>query len=189
MPIINSIEFTIKVVQNSAVSPDLDHKIREGLVECYPKDTDHFSHQRSWHSEPEWIVCACIPDGSVAAHVAMVERVVTVGDDRVWVKVAGPQGVFVRPLWRKKGLIDLIMDTAKKESEKRGVEAGLLFCLPALEDKVYGRMGWIKLDARVYMHDNSGVKVPIDSKNITMALPIHIEEFPRGDIDLNGPDW
>ncbi|MCE5250277.1 GNAT family N-acetyltransferase [bacterium] len=189
MPRTYSTGITIKIIQNSAVSPDLDSLIRAGLVECYPKDSDHFSHQRAWHSEPSWIVCAFSPDGTVAAHVAIVEREVLVGGTKIPVRVAGPQGVFVRPPWRKMGLSNIIMETAREESCRQGLEAGLLFCRPELETKVYGRMGWKKVNSAVFMSDDSGRTVPIDSKSIAMAIPIAIEQFPAGDIDLQGPDW
>ena len=182
-------DFAISVIKNKNVSPELDSAIREGLVECYPEDREFFSRCRFWHSVPEWIVCAFTSDGTVAGHTAIVERVITVGQDAVPVKVAGIQSVFVRPPWRKTGLSGRIMEIVLEEARSRDLDAGLLFCLPVLGDKVYGNMGWRQLDTAVFMKDDSGGRVPLPSKNIAMTIPITIREFPSGDIDLRGPDW
>ena len=179
----------IKIIENCNISPDLDEAIRDGLVESYPADREYYSHRRTWHSIPEWVVCAMTEERTVAGYMAVVERQVTVGQDSIPVTAAGLQGVFVSPPWRKTGLIDRIMKCTLEEARKRGLDAGLLFCLPVLENKVYGRLGWKKIDVEVLMEDNSGVKVPLPAKNIAMVIPLNIEKFPEGDIDLNGPDW
>jgi hypothetical protein len=80
------------------------------------------------------------------------------------------------------------MERAIEEMRRRGIEAGLLFCLPELE-KVYVRTGWRRIKAAATMRDVSGNPAPLPEKNITMAIPVTIPAFPRGDIDLMGPDW
>ncbi len=179
----------INILQNSTVTPPLDQAIRNGLVECYPKNSDFFSTQRSWHSEPEWIVCATTPDGKVAAHLAAVERRVLVGDAVVPVNVAGIQSVFACAPWRKTGLINSVMEKAIEESGRRSLDAGLLFCYQALADKVYSLLGWVQLDVTVFMTNGSGERVPLPGKNVAMVMPVCMKEFPAGDIDLCGWDW
>ena len=182
-------ETVIKIIQNRDVTPELDQAIRNGLVECYPEDRDFFSAQRSWHSEPEWIVCAAAIGGIVAAHLAVVERRVLSGHEAVPVNIAGIQSVFACSPWRKTGLIDRVMERATEEFRRRGLDAGLLFCLPVLAEKVYRRLGWEQLDVTAFMTNGSGERVPIPGKNVAMALPVCMKEFPAGDIDLCGPDW
>lgn len=179
----------ITIIQNRDVTPDIDQEIRNGLVECFPKDREFFSTQRSWHSEPEWIVCATADDGKVAAHVAVVERRVLVGREKTPVVIAGIQSVFARIPWRKTGLIDRVMDKAVEESRQRGLEAGLLFCYQVLAEKVYRKLGWMQLDVSIFMTNGSGEHVPLPEKNIPMVLPVCMKEFPAGDIDLCGWDW
>ena len=123
------------------------------------------------------------------AHIAVIERRVTVGKRSIPVTVAGLQCVFVRPPWRKTGLSDRIMGVVVEESRRRGLDTGLLFCLPVLEHKVYGRLGWKRNDVRVLASNDSGAKIPIPEKNIAMIIPITRKNFPEGDIDLEGPDW
>lgn len=176
-----------EVVDDTAVDMELDRRIRETLVTCFPADAEHFSRDRSWHTRPAWVVVALDSDGGVAAHCAMVERTVAVGG-HARVTVVGVQGFSVMPGWRGTGLSDRIMERALEESRRRGVDAGLLFCLPELE-KVYARTGWCTLRAEVLMRDDTGASAPIPGKNIAMAVPLGISSFPPGDIDLLGPDW
>lgn len=182
---LNTLTFTI--VEEKEMPEPLDLGIRELLVECFPHHAGHYSRTRAWHSRPSWAVTARTPDGTIAAHCAVVERTVAVADGRR-VTVSGIQGFSVRPVWRKTGLSDRMMAIALTAARRRGMEAGLLFCAPCLE-RVYGRMGWRPVHFPVTMRDGEGNSAPIQENNIAMVIPLTIEEFPPGDIDLLGPDW
>ncbi len=80
------------------------------------------------------------------------------------------------------------MSVAMDEANRRGFDAGLLFCLDQLET-VYGRMGFEQLDAAAYAADDKEGKTLIPAKNITMFYPLKAKQFPAGDIDLAGTDW
>ena len=176
------------IVKNEDVTPELDQAIRDGLVECFPHNAVPYSKKRAWHSDPAWIVVAQDSDGTVAGYMAAVERTVLVGSDTVPVRIAGLQGVFARQQWRKTGLTGRLMDMWFDEARKRGIEAGLLFCLHVLDDKVYSRFGWKRAGGATLL-DESGERVPIPEKNRAMAIPLAIDQFPDGDIFLNGRDW
>jgi GNAT superfamily N-acetyltransferase len=178
---------TLDTIEDRRVTAGLDRAIRDILVACFPADAEHFSRDRSWNSRPSWVTVARTPDGGVAAHCAMVERGVLV-NGAVAVTVAGVQGFSVVPEYRGLGLSGRLMEHALAEARRRGIDAGLLFCLPALET-VYGRMGWRRIDAAVVIRDESGKAVPLPEKNIAMAIMFSAESFPSGDIDLRGPDW
>ena len=180
---------SIEIIANNAVTSDLDLVIREGLVECYPKDAGHFSQQRAWHSAPEWVVCSFTPDGGVAGHIAVVERSVSVGTDDRKLNVFGLQGVFVRPPWRKTGLTGRMMSVVLDEARNRKLDAGLLFCLEIVAEKVYSTMGWEKIEATIMMRDSTGKIIPRPTHDIAMVIPLAVERFPQGNIFLNGPDW
>jgi hypothetical protein len=81
-----------------------------------------------------------------------------------------------------------MMSIAMEEANKRGFDAGLLFCQERLQ-AVYRRMGWYKLDSNVYISDDKEGKRLIPTKNITMFYPIGTRQFPPGDVDLAGTDW
>jgi|GEM_PF-429160 GNAT superfamily N-acetyltransferase len=189
-------EITFRIIDNNDISPEFDQKIRDGLVECFPKDTAHYSQNRVWHySTPAWVILALTKDEEIAAHIAIVERTVTAGkscaagESGENVIIAGPGGVFVRKKWQKTGLSDRIMQRVLEESRRRGYDAGLLFCKEVLAGKVYGRMGWQKVDGTTFMNDADDKRIPRPDKDITMTIPISLDSFPAGDIDLNGPDW
>lgn len=176
-----------EVMDDSRVDGDLDRRIRETLVACFPADEAHFSRDRTWHTRPVWVVLALEEDGTVAAHCAMVVRTVRAGGNAK-VTVAGVQSFSVLPQWRGTGLSHRIMELALDEARRRNIDAGLLFCLPELE-KVYERTGWRTIDASVFMRGDHDEPEPIPGKNIAMAAPLAISYFPPGDIDLMGPDW
>jgi GNAT superfamily N-acetyltransferase len=176
------------VINEHDVSPELDKAIRETLVACFPADREYFQRQSWWHCAPVYRVLGRDDKGSVAAHVAVVERTVIVGPDLSRVRVAGIQSCCVLPGYRGTGLSDKMMSVAMAEADERGFDAGLLYCLDQFET-VYGRMGWSKLDAAVYVADDKEGKTLIPAKNITMFYPLKATQFPAGDIDLAGPDW
>ena len=176
------------VINEEDISPELDRAIRETLVVCFPADREYFQRQSWWHCVPVYRVLGRDDKGSVAAHVAVVERAVTVGPNSSKVRVAGIQSCCVLPCYRGTGLSDKMMSVAMEEANRRGFDAGLLFCLDQLET-VYGRMGWSRLDAAVYVADDKEGKTSIPAKNITMFCPLKARQFPAGDIDLVGTDW
>ncbi len=175
------------VIDDENMPEDLDQKIRSILAECFPNNADHYSKIRHWHSRPAWVAAGIAPDGAVAAHCAMVEREVEI-NGRERVTVAGVQGFSVRPPWRGTGLSGCLMERALAEARKRGIGAGLLFCLPRLE-KLYGRMGWLTVRGPVIMRDDAGKSEPLPEKNMAMYISLGGKSFPEGTIDLRGPDW
>lgn len=176
------------VVPEQEVLPDLDKAIRDILVACFPADRQYYQRQSWWHSAAIYRVLGRDRRGSIVAHAGVVERTVNVGRELSKVRVAGVQGFCVSQDYRGAGLSERMMLMAMTEAEDRGFEAGLLFCIDAL-DTVYGRMGWQRIDSDVYMLDEREAKTPIASKNITMFYPLGKSEFPPGDIDLAGADW
>jgi len=176
------------VVPEQEILPDLDKAIRDLLVACFPADREYYQRQSWWHSAAIYRVLGRDRRGSLVAHVAVVDRAVNVGRELSKVRVAGVQSFCVSQDYRGAGLSERIILMAMIEAEKRGFDAGLLFCIDALETD-YGRMGWRRIDSDVYMLDEREAKVPIPSKSITMFYPLGKSEFPPGDIDLAGTDW
>lgn len=181
--------FDLTIINDNEMPADIDASIREGLAECFPHNAEHYRAMRPWHSIPEWVICLTDGNSNVVSHMAIVERTVKVGTERIPVTVAGLQGVFVRPQWRKNGFVDYMMGIMLEEAKNRGTDAGLLFCKPEIEQKVYGRFGWRKIDVNFILTDDKGVKSIRHPKDIGMAIPLNIDSFPCGDVDLNGMDW
>ena len=176
------------VINEQDISPDLDNAIRKTLIACFPDVRKYYSRQSWWHCVPVYRVLGKDDKDSIAAHVAVVERSVVVGRDLLKVHVAGIQSFCVLPDHRGTGLSSRMMSITMEQANKRGFDAGLLFCLDWFKT-VYGRMGWHKLDSAVYMLDDKEGKILIPDKNITMFYPLRTKQFPPGDIDLAGTDW
>jgi GNAT superfamily N-acetyltransferase len=181
-------DISLCVINEEDILPELDRAIREMLVVCFPADREYFQRQSWWHCAPVYRVLGRDDKGSVTAHVAVVERAVIVGSNLSKVRVAGIQSCCVLPAYRGTGLSDKLMSVAMDEANRRGFDAGVLFCLDQLET-VYGRMGFERLDAAVYVADDKEGKTLIPAKNITMFCTLKAKQFPAGDIDLVGPDW
>ncbi len=176
------------VIKEQDITPQLDRAIREILVVCFPADREYFQRQSFWHSPAVYRVIGKNDNGSIVAHTAIVERVVTIGSALSKLRVAGIQSFCVLQDYRRTGLSNKMMSAAMAEGSRRGFDAGLLFCREQLE-KVYDGMGWRKLDAAVYMTDDKKGKTLIPSRNITMFYPLNTKQLPAGDIDLAGTDW
>ena len=181
-------DILLVVINEEDISSKLDRAIREMLVVCFPADREYFQRQSFWHSPAVYRVLGKNVKGSIVAHTAVVERTVIVGPDLSTVRVVGIQGFCVLQDYRRAGLSNKMMSVAMDEGSRRGFDAGLLFCREQLE-KVYGGMGWRKLDAAVYITDDKKGKTLIPSKNITMFYPLNARQLPAGDIDLAGTDW
>ncbi len=182
------IDISLFVIKEQDITPQLDRAIREVLVVCFPADREYFQRQSFWHSPAVYRVIGKNDNGSIVAHTAIVERVVTFGSTLSKLRVAGIQSFCVLQDYRSMGLSNRMMSAAMDEGSKRSFDAGLLFCREQLE-KVYGGMGWRKLDTAVYMTDNTEGKTLIPSRNITMFYPLKAKQLPAGDIDLDGTDW
>jgi len=181
-------DISLFVIKEQDITPQLDRAIREMLVVCFPADREYFQRQSFWHSPAVYRVIGKNDKGSIVAHTAIVQRAVIVGPDLSKVRVAGIQGFCVLQDYRSMGLSNKMMSAAMDEGSRRDFEAGLLFCREQLE-KVYGPMGWRKLDAAVYMTDDKNGTTLIPSRNITMFYPLNAMQLPAGDIDLAGTDW
>ncbi len=176
----------LEMIEETAITPELDQAIRHTLCASFPNDDGNFSLTRKWHgSGPEYTVLMQ-SERKVIAHVGVVDRQIDIGG--VPLHVAGVQNVCVLPDWRGKGLSDRVMIAAMQEAETRGYDCGLLFCIPVLE-KVYARVGWISLGVRDVIRTENGQDLPIPDKNIAMYYPIKVKSLPEGIIHLRGNDW
>ncbi len=181
-------DILFSIIDEEDILPELDRAIRETLVMCFPADREYYQQRSWWHCTPLYRALGRNKKGEIVAHTAMVERSVVTGPKLLKVRVAGVQSFCVLPAYRGRGLSDKMMSIAMQEAQKRGFDAGLLFCQRHLET-VYGRMGWSRLKAAVYMLDSEKNKTLIPAKNISMFYPLIMKQFLPGDIDLAGTDW
>jgi GNAT superfamily N-acetyltransferase len=176
-----------RIIEEVDMTPDLDQRIRRGLVQCFPKDIDTFSKTRAWHGSGPSYTVMLEENGQIAAHLGVVDRVITVGETPL--RVAGIQNVFVRPEYRGKGLSDRILASAMERAKTWKFDFGLLFCGEKVMP-VYKRSGWILLAGReVVRVDESGSELTMTPENLAMYYPVLQRDFPVGKIHLGGNDW
>lgn len=178
-------KFKIEIIGEKSVSASADAAIRKLLADCFPRDAVFFSKSRKWHSDPEYILLNR-RGKSIVGHVAIVVRDISCGREKV--KIAGIQSLAVGAEGRGTGLSQALMTEAMAEAWRRGIEFGLLFCVPELE-RFYASLGWRRIDAPLFMRDEKGMKKRVPQKNIGMILLLSAKPFPPGAIDLRGRDW
>ncbi len=184
---VKSTSHKVNIIEETNINAAMDRKIKSGLCRCFPNDAKNFSQTRAWHGSFPAFSVIVEDQGIVLAHVGIVDRVIKVANTGL--RVGGLQNVFVLESCRGKGLFDNIMVTAMKESGRLGFDAGLLYCVPALE-KVYARCGWKLLpENKIIRINEDGKKLALPEKNIAMFYPLKINEFPAGTIYLQGNDW
>lgn len=177
----------LRVIDEADVTPDLDRRIRAGLCTCFPKDVAVFTHTRQWHGTGPAFSVIMEDADFIAAHVGIVDRAITVGEQPL--RVAGIQNVFVLPAYRGRGLGDQVLQAGLDEAQRRGFDAGLLFCTAKLIP-VYARSGWQLIDERATLRvDEAQREVPLPPDNRAMYHPLRLRTFPSGAIHLRGNDW
>ncbi len=176
----------LKTIEEALMSGACDRAIRKLLCRCFPVDRLHFATSRAWHGSSAAFTVIAPCKGQLIGHVGVVERTIGAGQ-RLW-RVGGIQNVCVDPAQRGRGLVEALMGRAMEQVKKRGMEAGVLFCIPALE-RVYQRCGWQTLrGARVTRLDEQGRALPLPGRNITMVYPL-AGKLAAGNIHLRGNDW
>lgn len=179
---------TVEVIEETAMDAQTDRSIRDALVVCGLSGGESAVETRAWHGSCPAYSLVLKDNERIAAHVGVVERSIRVGEQSL--DAVGVQNVFVLPGYRKQRLADRLLYSLADQARQRGADVGLLFCLPVLE-KVYSACGWRSLGFPDVMaiHYQTGQPYPLDRKNIAMYLPVRVEDFPAGEIHLNGDDW
>jgi predicted N-acetyltransferase YhbS len=181
-----TVEIEWELIPESDITPNTDADIRALLCDCFPNDAAAFSRSRIWHnSAPSFSVVGRFR-GQIAVHVAIVERAIRVGRQKV--TVAGVQNLCVAASHRGEGLAATVLTHALEEARRRGLVFGLLFCVPGLEI-FYQSLGWSCSGATITMLDEWGRLAPLPGSNIGMHIALAGEAFPPGEIHLEGSDW
>lgn len=181
------VSLTPRIIDERQMDAASDAGIKQGLCACFPNDAAIFTRTRVWHGSAPAFSVLIEDAGWIIAHVGVVDRVIQAGAEEL--RIAGVQNVFVRPEFRGRGLVDEVMRSAMAEAMQRRMDAGLLFCLPALE-RVYARTSWQTLPPRtIWASRANGERYRLDEKNLLMFHSLAKEAFPAGTIDLNGDDW
>ena len=174
------------MLNESDITVELNTAIRQLLRACFPHRIEEYSHCRWFNNNTPDFTTIIADNNKVIAHVATIERMITVGAAAV--RVAAVGNVGVGPQHRGKGLCDMAIKTAMAEAKRRGYDTGLLFCQKHVID-IYARNGWSEIpDMPVtYLENNKPVQFTAD--RLKMFFPLNLSEFPQGPANLNGPRW
>ena len=178
-------DIVLETIDEETISPARDAEIKQMLFEAFPDGVESFTETRHWHGSAPLYSVVGRRGGRMVGNVGIVVRDVACGG-RI-VRVAGIQNLGVVPPVRGANLGGALLAEAMDEARRRGIDFGLLFCVPQLE-RYYSSNGWRLIDVPVIMQ-YQGQTCPIPGKNITMACELTDELFPAGEIDLRGADW
>jgi predicted GNAT family N-acyltransferase len=182
----NQSEYKVRILNESNITPELDSSIKESLIICYPHRTEQFSHCRWLNNNTPDFTTILEHNGKVVAHIATIERMITVGVAPVRVAAVGNVGVI--PEHRGKRLCGMAIKAAMAEAKFRRYDAGLLFCQKHVA-RVYAHNGWIEMPDMPVTYLENNKPVQLQSDRFVMFYPLNLSEFPQGPADLNGPRW
>ena len=175
-----------RVICESEIDKELDAQIRQGLCLCFPKDIEVFSKTRTWNNCPSTWTVMIEESNEIVAHLAIIDRTITVNGGQY--RIAGIGNVFVLLEYRGQRLADKILKLAMEHSERLGFDFGILFTGSEVE-KVYARNGWIKLEKLEIVRLEQNGKKSLWEHTGIMFYPLRLKEFPKGRINLEGPNW
>ncbi len=180
-------KFVLEIIQENKITAEVDKKIRSLLCHCFPNSKGYFSKKRSWNDVAPAYSLLFEENKKIHGHVGVILRTIQAVEEKI--KIAGIQSLAVFKTLRGTGLAKELMVEAMEVALSKGIEFGLLFCVPELE-KYYKKLGWKTVSEPVIMLDPHGNKVSIPSKNICMVIALKKKKpFPKGPIDIKGRDW
>ncbi|CAH0155534.1 hypothetical protein SRABI76_00902 [Microbacterium oxydans] len=129
-------------------------------------------------------------DGRALGHVGYQRRTIRVGDRMV--TVAGTGGMLVGPQARGSGLgMRLLAELQAAMRASRDIEFGYLGCAPAAAP-FYVRAGWVRVhvaERHVSRSDGTHVWEAPGAPILVCAAAREVDEWPSGDVDLQGRPW
>ena len=174
------------IIDEHDIDPSLDEAIRVTLTLSFPHRKDTFAEARRWRGNTPLFNAVITDNEIVCGYVAVVDRTIRVGNEKL--RVAGVGMVSVAPLYRGRKLIDTALVAAMQEAQKRNFDLGLLFTHRPT-NKIYIRNNWIELDNAKITRVEDAAEIQMPPENIPMFHPLIRKDFPEGDIHLLGDKW
>lgn len=121
---------------------------------------------------------------ALAARLGVVERTVSVADASI--RVGGVTGVVTCQQWRGQGAARSLLSAACAFFRTQcTVPFGFLLCRPELRS-LYEKSGWRIVPGAVRFAQPTG---PAKYPHLAMVLRFGEEDWPIGDVDLQGLPW
>lgn len=159
--------------------------------EAFPTASE-FTTQRWWHTpcgEGEKWLAARNDDGKLIGSVRLLFRTIVTAAGEL--TVGGIGNVCSHPDCRGQGAASACMRAAAQVIE-READFGFLFCGNGVL-RFYEHLGWqvVDNDFRYQLHDDAAASKVDTPHGYAMVHPGRrsMNDWPKGEIDLNGPDW
>jgi predicted GNAT family N-acyltransferase len=172
--------------QVSDLTAQEQEALRRLSLAVYPPEDSTIWPGRSieWAAH-QWCVIGWGAEGVALCYVGIILRDARWNDHAV--KIGGIGGVKTHPASRERGFATTAIQQALDLFREQGdVDFGLLVCDPDLVP-FYERLGWCKFPGELFVTQRQMI-VPF-TFNLTMTIPLRLQEFLGGKIDLMGPPW
>ena len=151
-----------------------------------------FTTQRWWHTPPgedeKWLT-ARNDNGKLIGSARLLFRTIVTAEGEL--TVGGIGNVCSHPDCRGQGAASACMRAAAEVIE-READFGFLFCGDGVL-RFYEHLGWqvVDNDVRYQLRDEDAASQARAPHGHAMAHPGRrsMDDWPKGEIDLNGPDW
>ncbi|PRY12641.1 acetyltransferase (GNAT) family protein [Pontibacter ummariensis] len=171
----------IRIYRQEELGQQLKTSLQHQITEAFGQVP--FVQERVW-AEPDWVMVKHEQD-AVATFYGVVVREVSM--DGQSYRIAGISNLITPHAFRGKGYAsELLSETRDFLFKELGCVYGLLLCADALLP-FYSRLGWYKLEARLYYDQPSGKQL-YDSNVLLLAPSTQAAGYPQH-IDLNGLPW
>ena len=174
------------VINENDITPEIDAKLKTVLIECFPHNTEQFTAGRRWRGNRPVYNVILHDNDDVCGQISVIDRTISVNGNPV--RCAGIANVGITSLYRGKKLSDIMLKEAIDHAEKLEFDIGMLFTHKPI-DKIYCKSSWKYISERKYKRIENGFETPLPETSILMYYPLKIQNFPDGDVDLNGDKW
>jgi hypothetical protein len=171
-------DFTIKIIDDGEVNPQLDAELRGLLSGCFTKDPV-FRTRRFWKEMPSRRAILRNAPGDLGGHVAVHRKVLgsMAGD----LLVGGIADVCVRADCRGRGYVRAMLAKVHDDLAAGKFDFAMLFG----DKAVYSSSGYVNIDNPLRFLE--GDEVVVKAFDYAMIRPVRLHDWPAGEIDLRGP--
>ncbi|HEV3262105.1 MAG TPA: GNAT family N-acetyltransferase [Gemmataceae bacterium] len=176
----------LEVHQVADLTADEQSALRTLSVAVYPPEVASAWPGRTFEwASPQWSVVGWDAGGDALCHVGAVLREARWNERPV--RVGGIGGVKTHPASRGRGFATAAIQQALDFFREKGnVDFALLVCEAGLIP-FYERLGWRRFPGDLFVMQRQAT-VPF-TFNLSMTIPLRLQESLGGKIDLLGPPW
>lgn len=180
--------YNAKLIREDQLTIDENNRIKNLLVSAYPQYADIFSSASYWGARPQYRLLIETQDGELVSHLDFESRAIQVGKHEIL--IAGVGEVATHPQFQNRGLGRMLMSELHSNLQaKTTVAFAYLQCRTAVLG-FYTRVGWYEVTNQVQYIDPDTNQLTIgDSHSLILPVLETLDQWPDGNIDLQGMPW